>query len=190
MRDLVIVFSAIGLLFYITALIMEYKAKNYIYEKYNILLNLMMFVSIYSVGGVYKYKYSGSYSSFINVIIAIAILGGYVIFQKNRIYLFKGIDKKFIRENKREIIQIIENYKNNYTAANSEITLVNNKVVFEKVNKEQTEECLSLIGNFLDENRKEYTSKDYFNYYIKAQMIPLTIIIVAIYLLFRAVTHI
>jgi len=189
MRELIIGATIIGVLFYIITLIMEYKAKNFIYEKYNILLMSIMMASMYFIGFEYSYKQSGSYSMFINVILTIAVLGGYIIFQKNRIYLFKMIDKKFIMENKSEIIQIIEDYKSNYTDSKSDITLANTKLVFEKVSKAQAEECLSIIGNFLDENRREYTFKDYLICFIKGHLIPVVIAIVIMFILFKLITY-
>jgi len=184
MRDLIIGVTIIGLIFYIISCIIEYKAKNFINEKYNIFNMLIMMTSMYFIGFKYSYNQIGSYSMFINVLLTIAVLGGYIIFQKNRIYFFKGIDKKLVMENKSEIIQIIDDYKSNYTNSNSEITFANSKVVFEKVSKAQTEECLSIIGNFLDENRREYTFKDYVIYFIKG-LIPIVLTIIAMFILFK-----
>lgn len=115
------------------------------------------------------------YTMIINVVMVIAILGGYLIFQKNRIYYFKGIDYKLVKEYKNDIEQIIEDYRDNYLGRKSEITLLKNRVVFEKVNKENAKECLSLIGNFLDENRRDYSLKDYFIYFIKGHLTPTAI---------------
>jgi len=124
----------------------------------------------------------------LHVILTTAVLGGYIIFQKNRIYLFKRIDKKLVMENKSKIIQIIDDYKSNYTNSNSEITFANSKVVFEKVSRAQTEECLSIIGYFLDETRREYTFKDYIIYFIK-DLIPIVLTIVAMFVLFKFMTN-
>lgn len=170
-------------------MIMDYKAKNFIYEKHNILLILIMIIIMNLVVFIqsYYYKYITIYSTMINFVIAIATLGGYLVFQKNRIYFFKGIDKKLIKENKNEIIQIIEDYRINYTGSKSEITFANSKVVFEKVSKEQAEECLTLIGNFLDENRREYTLKDYLIYLFKGHLIPAILVFAVIYLLFKVI---
>jgi hypothetical protein len=189
MRELIIGVIAIVVFFYIIFLIMEYKTKNFIYEKYTISLMLIMMASMYLSG--FKYSYNqhqiGSYGMLINVILAIVILGGYIIFQKNRIYLFKGIDKKLVRENKSEIIQIIEDYKSNCTDSKSDITYTGNRVVFEKVNKAQAEECLSIIGEFLDKNRREYKPKDYLIYFIKGHLMPAAITIAAMFILFKLI---
>lgn len=125
------------------------------------------------------------YTMIINVVMVIAILGGYLIFQKNRIYYFKGIDYKLVKEYKNDIEQIIEDYRDNYLGRKSEITLLKNRVVFEKVNKENAKECLSLIGNFLDENRRDYSLKDYFIYFIKGHLTPTAIVIVVFYFVFK-----
>lgn len=184
MKELMIVVVITGVFFYIVSLILEFKAKNFIYEKQNILFMLIMVISLNLVGYIYSY-YVRTYTMMINVVMAIAILGGYLVFQKNRIYYFKGIDYKLVKEYKNDIKQIIENYRENYLGRKSEITLLKNRVVFEKVSKEQVEECLSLIGNFLDENRSDYSLKDYFMYFIKWHLIPTAIVIVVIYIVFK-----
>ena len=179
MKELVIIVAIMGAFFYIISVIMDFKAKNFIYEKQNILFMLIMVISINSVGYAYSYynDYARTYTMMINVVMAIAILGGYLVFQKNRIYHFKGMDIKLVKEYENDIKQIIEHYRNNYLGRKSEITLLKNRVVFEKVSKEHAEECLSLIGNFLDENRRKYTSKDYLLYIIKGHLMPIVIVI-------------
>ena len=179
MQESMIVVVIIGAFFYIISIMMDFKAKNFIYEKQNILFMLIMMISLNLAGYVYSYynEYVRTYTMMINVVMAIAILGGYLVFQKNRIYHFKGIDSKLIKENRNEIKQIIEDYRTNYLGVKSEITLLKNRVVFEKVIKEHAEECLSLIGSFLDENRRKYTIKDYLLYFIKGHLIPIAIII-------------
>lgn len=184
MRESIIAVSIVGVFFYIISLIIDYRTKNFIYQKHNLLFNLIMFISVYSVGEIYRYKISGHYI-FIHIIIMIAVIGGYLIFQKNRIYFFKGIDKKLVKENKYEIMQIIDNYKENYIGAKSDITFEKNKIVFEEVSKEQTEECLSLVGRLLDDERVKYTYRDYLVYIIKRHIIPLVIIAEAMYMLYR-----
>lgn len=188
MRDLIIV-TIVGLLFYIISCIMEYKAKNFINEKHNIFFLLIMMSSIYFIGFKYSYNQNRSYSMLINVLLTIAILGGYIIFQKNRICFFKKMDKKLVMENKSEIIQIINDYKSNYTNSNSEITFANSKIVFEKVSKVQAEECLLKIGNLLDENRREYTFKDYLIYFIKGHLIPIVLTIGAAFIFFKFISY-
>lgn len=179
MKDLIIIVIIIGAFFYTISVIMDLKAKNFTYEKQNILFMLIMMISLNLVGYVYSYynDYARTYTVMINVVMAVAILGGYLVFQKNRIYYFKGIDNKLIKESRNEIKQIIEDYRTNYLGVKSEITLLKNRVVFEKVSKEHAEECLSLIGNFLDENRRKYTLKDYLLYFIKGHLLPIAIII-------------
>ncbi len=188
MRELIIEVTIIGGFYYIISLILEFKVKNFIFEKHNILLILIMMVSLYLFGFFrYNNEQSISYTMFINVILAIAILGGYIIFQRNRIYFFKRIDKKLIVENTSEIKQIIEDYKSKYTDGKSDITLANNKVVFENVNKSRTEACLSLIGDYLDKNRKKYTSRDYLMYFIKFHLLPIVIMIAVLFIFFKLI---
>lgn len=189
MRELIIRVTTIGIFFYIAYLILEYKAKNFIYEKYKILFTLIMMTSIYWSGFEYSYRRNGSYSMLISIIITIAGLGGYIIFQKNRIYFFKEIDKKLIMENRSEIIQIINDYKYSFTDVKSDITFANTKIVFENVGKIQAEECLSIIGNFLDKNRREYKFKDYLIYFIKGHLIPLAIAIVTVVIFFKLMAY-
>jgi len=68
MRDLIIGVTIIGLLFYIISCIIEYKAKNFINEKYNIFNMLILMASMYFIGFKYSYNQIGSYGMFINVI--------------------------------------------------------------------------------------------------------------------------
>lgn len=179
MDDLIKVLVIIGVFFYIISVIMDFKAKNFIYEKQNILLVLIMAITLNLVGYAYSYfnEYARTYTMMINVVMAIAIFGGYLIFQKNRIYYFKGMDYKLVKEYKNDIKQIIGDYRDNYLGRKSEITLLRNRIVFEKVSKEHAEECLSLIENFLEENRRKYTLKDYLLYFIKGHLIPVAIVI-------------
>lgn len=179
MDDLIIVVVILGVFFYIISIIMDLKAKNFIYEKQNILFMLIIVIILNLVGYAYSYfnEYPRTYTMMINVVMAIAILGGYLIFQKNRIYYFKGMDYKLVKEYKNDIKQIIGDYRDNYLGSRAEITLLRNRVVFEKVSKEHAEECLSLVGNFLDENRRKYTLKDYLLYFIKGYIMPIAIVI-------------
>lgn len=179
MKELVIVVVTTGAFFYIISIIMDFRSKNFIYERQNILFMLIMMISINLVVYAYSYynEYARTYTMMINLVMAIAIIGGYLVFQKNRIYHFKGIDNKLIKENMNEIKQIIDDYRANYLGVKSEITLLKNRVVFEKVSKEHAEECLSLIGSFFDENRRKYTLKDYLLYFIKGHLMPIVIII-------------
>jgi len=189
MREFIIRLVIIGMFFYIISLVMEHKAKNFINEKHQTLFSLIMTISIYIGGFMYSYKLSGSYSMLINVTIIIAGLGGYLTFQRNRVYFLKKIDKKFIMENKSQIIRIIEDYKSKYTDSISDITFLDTKIIFKRVSKEQAEECLSIIGNFLDQNRKEYTFKDYLIYFIKGHLIPTVITIAILFLIFKIMMY-
>lgn len=84
MKELMIVVVIIGAFFYIASLIIDFKAKNFIYEKQNILFMLIMVISLNLVGYIYSYynDYYRTYTMMINVVMAIAILGGYLVFQK------------------------------------------------------------------------------------------------------------
>lgn len=182
MDDLIIVIVILGVFFYIISIIIDLRAKNFIYEKHNILFMLIMVIILNLVGYAYSYfnEYPRTYTMMINMVMAIAILGGYLIFQKNRIYYFKGMDYKLAKEYKNDINQIIGDYRDKNLGSKSEITLLRNRIVFEKVSKEHAEECLSLVGNFLDEKRRKYTIKDYLLYFIKGYLMPIAIVILVV----------
>ncbi len=152
------------------SIIMDLKAKNFIYENHNMIWYVLMF-SCSHIVFAFNNNYDSPYYKFITPVVLISFAAGIIFFNKNKRYLFREIDKKLIDENRDDIIKIIDRYKNNYLDDKSEITLLKNKVVFENMNKKQVEECLSLIGDFLNENRKNYALADYVIYIVKSWLI-------------------
>ncbi|WP_313340450.1 hypothetical protein [Sedimentibacter sp.] len=175
-------------IFIIIYIIMELKADNFISWKFNMIWLLLMITSTQSVS-VYNNIFTEGYYLLIMPLSLIVIIGGFIIFQKNKIYLFRAIDKKLIAEKRDDIIKIIDNYKNNYIDDKPEITLLKDKVVFEGMNKTQVEECLLLIGNFLNENRKNYTMADYAIYIVKSWLVPFIIAIAAVFIVIKLILN-
>ncbi|WP_312699574.1 hypothetical protein [Sedimentibacter sp.] len=56
------------------------------------------------------------------------------------------------------------------------------------MSKTQVEECLSLIGDFLNENRKKYTAVDYASYIIKSWLLPSVISIAVTFIIIKLIT--
>lgn len=114
-------------------------------------------------------------------------MGIYNILKKKKIYYFKGIDKNYIKRNINEISKIVKDYKNNNLDDKSEISLINGRITFEKVSESHIKECLSLIGSYLDENRKKYTVKDYLTYYTKTIAFPIMIVLAIVFILLKII---
>ncbi len=165
--------------------IMDFKIKNFISQKYNNVFSIV----VYSVFIVAAWFSSGliekKYNSLILLLIPVAIILTYILLKKNKTYYLKGIDKKFVKENKNEISNIIREYKNNNLDSELEISFENNNITFNKANKSKKEECLSLIGKYLDENRKKYIFKDYLIYYTKTIVAPVLIIVVVLLIFYK-----
>jgi len=173
----------------IIIILMDFKYKNFIPEiNYNILNLVIYFVIIINPRSINSFI-NEIYGSFVLVFALVIIIGIYIALRKNKFYHFKGIDKNFVKENKNEILDIIHRYKNINLDDESEISLVNNRIIFEKVRKTQVEECLSLIGSYLDENRKKYTVKDYLTYYAKSIVLPVVITVVGIFIFFKILNY-
>lgn len=166
----------IFLIYYIIIFaIMDFKIKNFISEKFNIVLtvatNLAFIVIIWLVNGLIDEPYS----LFFILLIPTAIIAVYIIFVENKTYCFKDMDKGFVKENKADILNIIYEYKNSNSDNELEVSLENNKIIFNKAGKSQIKECLSLVGSYLSKNRKKYTIKDYISHYTKAIVVPVVI---------------
>lgn len=189
MSDLVTSIAIIAGFFYIIYGIMDLMADNFIYEKQNTLLMLVMAILMNIAGFMHSryYLYDRTATMLINITVITALLGGYLIFQRKKIYYFRGIDNKLIKKYKNEITQIIEDYKADNLGRKAEINFVNNKVVFKKVSKDHTKKCLSLIGNFLDENRREYKLKDYLSYFIKGHVFPAAIASLIFFIFYKLI---
>ena len=174
-------------IFVIVSIVMDLKAENFISENHN----MIWYATMYSFAHIvftFENNYDGSYYTFITPVVLIAFVAGVIIFNKNRRYLFRGIDKKLIIENRDDIIKIIDGYKADFLDGKLEVTLLKNKVVFEGMSKTQVEECLSLIGDFLNENRKKYTAVDYASYIIKSWLLPSVISITVTLIIIKLIT--
>jgi len=173
----------------IISVIIEFKNKNYISEKYNYILIIAMYFIFFAVVLFGNELIDEIDNPYVLFLIPAAIIGTYIVFKKNKTYCFKGINKNFIKENKNEISRIIKEYKNNNLDDNSEIFLENNNITFNNVNKSQIEECLLLIGNYLDENRKKNTINDYLIYYTKTIIVPVVIAAAVVLILNKINNH-
>lgn len=169
--EIIIVF----IVYEIISIIIDLKMKNFILERYNnvliIIIYFVLFIDLRPDNGFG----AETYYLYIPLLVPFAIFGIYIVLKKSKTYYFRGIDKKFIKENTNDISKIIEDFKNNYLDDKAEVSFVNNRIIFEKVSKTEIAECLSLVGNYLDENREKYTIKYYVTYYTKTIAIPVVI---------------
>jgi len=129
---------------------------------------------------------SETYTS-VALLIFLAIFSVLIITNKNKIYYLKGIDKNFVKENIYKISEIIDDYIDNNLDDKSKISFIKNRIVFEDVSKNQIRECLSLVGNFLDENIKKYTIKDYLIYCSKSIILPAVIIATIAFIIIKVI---
>jgi len=183
MDEKILKFIIILSVYIIVSVIMDYKIKNFASEKYNIIVIVATNYAFIVLVWFGNRLIDEIYNSFVMFLIPIAIFGTYIILKGNKTYCFKGIDKVFVKENKNEISKIINEYKNHHLDDKAEIFLKNNNITFSKVNKSQIEECLLLIGNFLDENREKYTIIDYLTYYTKTIFAPVVIAVAVVLIL-------
>jgi hypothetical protein len=172
LRIVIIVFA-----FIMIQVVVDFKYKNFIPETYNYIISFVTYCVLIFSGRAINNLHELINDTYILFICLLVILVIFIILRKNKFYQFKGIDKKFIEEKENDILAIISNYKNTLDSK-SEISIINNRIIFEKVNKTQVQECLSLIGRYLEDNRKEYTVKDYLTYYTKTYIVPCVITIV------------
>lgn len=166
-------------------IIMDFKIKNFISQKYNNVFSIVVYFVFIVVAWFSNGLIEKKYNSLILFLIPAAIILTYILLKKDKTYYLKGIDKNFVKENKNEISKIIREYKNNNLDNELEISFENNKITFEKVNKSKKEECLSLIGKYLDENRKKYIVKDYLTYYTKTIVAPVLITAVVLLIFYK-----
>jgi len=187
MEGLFIEIFIVLVVFMIIILVMDFKFKYFIPETYNIIL----LIALYFVLFVTRWAVSGfsfeAYDSFSLLIVPVGLIVTYAVFIKAKFYCFKGIDKKFVKKNRNEISKIIQEYKIHNLDGKSEITLGNNNIIFEKVDASQIEECLSLIENYLDENRVEYTISDYLVYYTISMAVPFAIATTILFMIFKLI---
>ncbi|WP_313164421.1 hypothetical protein [Sedimentibacter sp.] len=179
---LIIIFG----IFVTISIIMDFKAKNFISENHNMIWYALMFSCAHIVA---FNNYDNPYYKFITPVVLSSFVACVIIFHKNKRYLFREIDKKLIDENRDGIIEIINNYKNNYLDDKSEITLLKNRVVFEGMSNAQVEEGLILIGDFLNKNRKKYTVADYVKYIVKSWILPYVISIAVAFIAIKLIMN-
>lgn len=173
--------------FTIISIILDFKMKNFILEAYKsiffiILYCAMFFKTMLKTNGLTTETYTS-----VALLIFFAIISISIISNKNKIYCFKGIDKNLVKENINKISKIIDDYKDNNLDDKSKISFIKNRIVFEDVSKTQIKECLSLVGNLLDENRKKYTIKYYFTYYLKTIVLPSVIMATTAFILIKVI---
>ncbi|GEM_PF-471700 len=161
---------------------MNFKIKNFISEVYSTILNFVMYFALIAVillgNGIDE-----AYYLLIVFIILYAIIIAYKIWRKKKIYCFKDIDRKLIEEKKSDILDIVYGYNREI-----EVSIENNRIIFDKDDKNKIEECLELVGNYLNENRKKYTVKDYAIYYTKTIIFPVAIVAV-IFTIFHIINN-
>ncbi|MDF2948810.1 MAG: hypothetical protein K0R07_831 [Sedimentibacter sp.] len=184
MNGIILKIAIILIAYIIFLIVMDIKYKNFIPEiNYNIIsIAIYCFIIMDAID---------NFNDLINepvILILVLIVIIATLLRKNKFYNFKGIDKKLIKEKENDILDIINQFKNSLEGE-SDITLANNRLVFEKVSKTQVHECLSLIGNYLDENRIKHAFKDYLHYYTKTIILPIIITIAAIYIVIKAINY-
>lgn len=189
MESIIFNIAIILIAYIIIQIVMDLKAKNFIPETHYVIVSIVPYcVVIFNRSGI-KSFHEIINDSYILLIILVVILGVFILLRKNKFYHLRRIDKKFIEEKENDISDIINQFKNSLEDE-SDITLVDNRIVFENVSKAQVQECLLLIGNYLDKNRKKYTYKDYMHCYTKSIILPIIITIAVIYILVKAFIHI
>jgi hypothetical protein len=159
-------------------LAMDFKFKNFVPEKYYNILIIAMYIVIFTVRWAGTGFSPKAYESLSLLIVPAALIVTYILVIKSKFYCFKGIDKKFVNENRDEILKIIQEYKFHNLQGKSDISMGSKNIIFDNVSASQIKECLSMIGNYLDENRDKYTARDYTIYYIKTFVVPSVIVAV------------
>lgn len=184
MDSLIFEVLIIILVFLVFYLIMEFKFKHFIPQKYNNLFIVIMFLIVYG-----ERYFKTADSSYALIFILFVIVGIYPFLKKDKIYFISALDKKIIKENSTKISDTIEDFKNNHLAENSDIIFTNNKLTrkltFKNVSKPQIKECLDLLENYLNIKRKDYTFNNYSIYYIKSFIFPLIILLAAAFSLIK-----
>ena len=187
MEGLFIEITIIFIVFMAIMLAIDFKFKNFIQETYYNIILIVMYLVLFVV----RWAHSGfsfeAYDSFSLLIVPAGLIVTYAVLIKSKFYCFKGIDKKFVKENRNEITKIIQEYKIYNLHGTSDISLGYNKIIFEKVSAPQIEECLSLIGNYLDENRDKYTVRDYLTYYARAMAVPAAIVAASLFMVYKLI---
>lgn len=185
MEGIFIEITIIYLIFIAIMFTMDLKLKNFVPEKYYNILIIAMYLVIFTVRWAGTGFSPKAYESLSLLIVPAALIVTYTFVIKSKFYCFKGIDKKFVRENRDEISKIIQEYKFHNLQGKSDISLGSNNIIFEKVSSSQIKECLLMIGSYLDNNRNEYTVRDYLIYYAKTLIVPLAIVSVLLFSVFK-----
>jgi hypothetical protein len=185
MEGLFIEIIIIYLFFMAVMFVMDFKFKNFVPEKYYNILIIATYIVIFTVRWAGTGFSPEAYYLLSLLFVPAALIVIYTLVIKSKFYCFKGIDKRFVRENRDELSKIIQEYKFHNLQGISDISLGSNKIIFEKVGASQIKECLSIIGNYLDDNRNEYTVRDYLIYYAKTLIVPLAIVSVLLFSVFK-----
>ncbi|MBP1925103.1 hypothetical protein J2Z76_000960 [Sedimentibacter acidaminivorans] len=173
--------------FTIISIILDFKLKNFILEAYKSIFFIIFYCAMFFKNMLKTNGLTTETYTTVALLIFFAIISISIISNKNKIYCFKGIDKNLVKVNINKISKIIDDYKDNNLDDKSKISFIKNRIVFEDVSKTQIKECLSLVGNFLDENRIKYTIKDYFTYYLKTLVLPSVIMATIAFLLIKII---
>ncbi|WP_313413292.1 hypothetical protein [Sedimentibacter sp.] len=153
---------------------------------------MLIIVIYFMVIGRLRYKngfLNGLYDSFYIFLIMVAAIVVFTVLKKNKIYYFKGIDKKFIKSRNNEISHILQDYKNNNLDDEASIYFEKNSIVFNRLSKLQIKECISLIGNYIDENKEKYTIANYLNYYVKTVAVPVIITLAVVFIFIKILSY-
>jgi len=177
------------LVFLIFYMVINFKFKNLIPEIYNKMLLAVIYFML-----IVKLRYengflNGLYDLLYILLIMAAAIVAFTVLKKNKIYFFKGIDKKFIKSRNNEILHILQEYKNNNLDDEASIHLEKSSIVFNGLNKLQIKECISLIGSYIDENKGKYTIDDYVNYYVKTVAVPVIITLAVVTIFIKILSY-
>ncbi len=183
-----IIIIFVFLLFYT---IIGFKLKNFIPEIYNrMLFVIIYFMILFRAWAENGYSFSNeTYSLFYLLLILTAAIAAFTVLKKNKIYYFKGIDKKFIKSRNNEISQILQDYEIDKLGYEASISLEKDRIVFNKLSKHQIKECLSVLGNYLDENREKYTINNYLSYYAKSIALPFIITAAVVFMFIKMLSY-
>lgn len=189
MNEIILEISIILIAFIIISIILDFKMKNFILEIYKSIFIIIFYCAIFFKNMMKTNGFTSETYTSVALLLFFSVISIFIISNKNKIYYFKNIDKNFVKENINKISKIIDDYIENNLDDKSKISFIKNRIVFEDVRKTQIKECLSLVGNFLDENRKKYTIKDYFAYCFKAIAFPAVIIVTIAFILIKVIGY-
>lgn len=164
---------------------MDFKLKNFVPEKYSNILIISLYIVISAVRWAGTEFSPEAYYLLGLLFVPAVLIIIYSIVIKSKFYCFKGIDKRFVRINRDEISKIIQEYKSQNLQDTSDISLGYNNIIFDNVSASQIKECLSMIGDYMDDNRDKYTAKDYVVYYTKVFIVPSAILAFLMFAAFK-----